>query len=621
MDKKCPQCGQKYAADFRACPYCKRQGGSFGGDAKKTDQRSFGGQKDGGYRPAGGGSSAGPFFQGGGASSGGGMSPELKKWLPIAGAALAVLILVGVVVFFAVRAKKTNTEHTTRSALVNIGAEEATTKKVSQPKKGSKELTLKLDNTVENGMRLTWNKLADAELYRVYLVEENGEKRKLTETKDQKYTHTGLSAGKTYTYLVEAFNKRMDEVVAQSQEVSGKAVGAPEKPVGLEAVPSDDRAITLTWSACEGATSYKIYRTSENSSSFSPVGEVEVTSYTDRGLQTGAEYSYKVVAVSTDGTKNYESPYSEAVHCAAAGKPAAPGGVRVTETADHALKFTWSSVREASSYIIYRCANSERDYVQIATSSTPEYTDKKVTGGVTYYYKVVAVQKIGSFSMKSDQSDPAKGTPTKTAAEQTTAKPASSAESPTLTPPAGLEVNAITSGPDKGLRLTWRASRNATKYNIYRYDAKKDRYVYIFTSSELAYIDRDVTVGVRYSYRVLAYNESMDKNNLRGWCDPVDGILIAPPPVPSGLSCESKSSGRVRITWKSCPGATNYYVYRFSDSYSSSPEYLGTVDSPGFTDNEAYSGQTYGYLVSSAMNTSQWNEESEMSEPLYVNVP
>ena len=53
-------------------------------------------------------------------------------------------------------------------------------------------------------------------------------------------------------------------------------------------------------------------------------------------------------------------------------------------------KITWGKVDGSSKYTIYRATSKNGKYTKIGTSKTNSYTDKKVSVGKGYYYKVVA---------------------------------------------------------------------------------------------------------------------------------------------------------------------------------------------------------------------------------------
>ncbi|MGW0854512.1 extracellular catalytic domain type 1 short-chain-length polyhydroxyalkanoate depolymerase [Streptomyces sp. NPDC002690] len=67
-------------------------------------------------------------------------------------------------------------------------------------------------------------------------------------------------------------------------------------PAGLAAGTTTGTTVPLTWSAVQGAASYRVYRGGTQ------VGTPTTTSFTDTGLTSATSYTYTVAAVAADGT-------------------------------------------------------------------------------------------------------------------------------------------------------------------------------------------------------------------------------------------------------------------------------------------------------------------------------
>ena len=76
---------------------------------------------------------------------------------------------------------------------------------------------------------------------------------------------------------------------------------------------------------------------------------------------------------------------------------------------DRQVRLSWTSVKDAVSYNVYRSTTAGGAYVEIASGiMDTTYTDTDVTNGTTYYYVVTAVD---SFNTESDYSNEASATP------------------------------------------------------------------------------------------------------------------------------------------------------------------------------------------------------------------
>ena len=80
------------------------------------------------------------------------------------------------------------------------------------------------------------------------------------------------------------------------------------KPVLKSVKNSGSTDVKLTWKKTTGATGYEIYRTSGNS--WKKIASVNSTSYTDRKLEKGTLYKYKIRAYKNVNGKKQYSEYS-----------------------------------------------------------------------------------------------------------------------------------------------------------------------------------------------------------------------------------------------------------------------------------------------------------------------
>lgn len=85
-------------------------------------------------------------------------------------------------------------------------------------------------------------------------------------------------------------------------------------------------------------------------------------------------------------------------------KPDAPVSIDAEEMSDGAIKIRWYyDGEDASRYNIYRDSGDDPEYVDYIDSTTSkQYIDDDVIGGVTYYYRIAAVDKAGNDGSLSD---------------------------------------------------------------------------------------------------------------------------------------------------------------------------------------------------------------------------
>lgn len=202
---------------------------------------------------------------------------------------------------------------------------------------------------------------------------------------------TGVKAG---SVTIRAF-LGSGSMSAVSVKVGGTTtVAKPKRPVA-KAASANYNSVKLSWQREEGVAGYIVYRrNSKGQYTLKKIIESPVSSYTDSGLTTGTEYSYKVKAyrLAVNGTK-VKSAVSEAVNAIPI-----PSRVSITsiKSVGSSVKLTWKRIDGAGGYKIYRSNKKTGEYVQVGKvygNKRFTYTNKKVKGGKTYYYKVAAYKK------------------------------------------------------------------------------------------------------------------------------------------------------------------------------------------------------------------------------------
>ena len=322
----------------------------------------------------------------------------------------------------------------------------------------------------------------------------------------------------------------------------------------------------LTWNAVEGATSYRIYRSTSRGSGYSLLGTTTATSYTNTGAKAGTTYYYRVKACNDARL----SPYSNIVSGqskAVTPKPAAPV-VKIGHSASSGKPMlTWNAVSGATSYKVYRATSQNGTYSLLGAVTATSYTNTGAKAGTTYYYRVKACNDAGLSPYSNIVSGKAKA-----------AAPAA---------PSVTAGNSSTGKP----RLTWKAVSGAVSYRIYRSESRGTGYSLLGTTSSTSYVNTGAAAGKTYYYRVKAVNRD---GMASAYSNIVSGKATLPAPVLNiGLSV---SSGKPMLAWDAVPGATSYRIYR-STSRGTGYSLLATTSSTSYVNTSAAKGTTYYYRV------------------------
>ena len=330
---------------------------------------------------------------------------------------------------------------------------------------------VKISNSSASGKPvLTWKAVSGATSYKVYRSTTKGSGYSLLGTTTAtSYTNTGAKAGTTYYYRVKACNDA--GLSPYSNVVSGKVKSVTPKPsapvVKIGNSASSGKPM-LTWNAVSGATSYKVYRATSQNGTYSLLGTVTATSYTNTGAKAGTTYYYKVKAVNSAG----ESAYSNIVsgratvttltmgHSSTSGKP----------------QLTWKAVSGAASYKVYRATAKNGAYSVINTTKALTYTNTGAALGTTYYYKVEALNASGK-SMGFSAVVEGK-----------------------VAPVLAVGYSSVSGKP----QLTWKAVPGATEYQVYRSTQQNSGYSKINTTTSTSYVNTGAKAGTTYYYRIVA---------------------------------------------------------------------------------------------------------------------
>jgi fibronectin type 3 domain-containing protein len=220
------------------------------------------------------------------------------------------------------------------------------------------------------------------------------------------YTNTGLTNGQIYYYKVSAMNSVGEG--ALSDESSAVPITVSSATLSLVATPGNGQ-ISLTWyapSSDGGAaiTNYNVYRgtSSGGETHLTTIGNV--LTLTDTSVTNGVTYFYMVSATNSAG----EGVLSSESSATPVTTPTAPTIVSATSgNALVTLVWTAPSSNGGSSitgYKVYRGTTSGGETLLTTLGNVLTYTDASLTNGKTYYYKVSAVNSVGTGALSNERS-------------------------------------------------------------------------------------------------------------------------------------------------------------------------------------------------------------------------
>lgn len=400
--------------------------------------------------------------------------------------------------------------------------------------------------------------------------------------------------GVTYYYQVTAFN--LDGEGARSNEASATAGGdappPPEKPgapTGLVAAGRDGR-IDLTWSPPDNGgspiTNYHVHRGTapDGESRYRTVGDVQA--YADSDVTNGLTYYYKVSAENDVGEGSPSNEASATPEAPPGTTPSAPRDLRAS-AGDAIVNLDWSPPADdggspVTNYRIYRgTVPGHLDFLA-TVSDVLSYQDTGVTNGVTYHYRVSAVNSAG----EGPRSGRVDATPTATPSA----------------PGAVRDLRAETG--DRRIELSWSPPAHdggeaITNYRIYRTTSGGDRSHVITVGNVTSYADAGLSNGQCYYYVVAAVNAI-------GEGPPSDQVSATPATLPSAPRFLLATAGNrsVRLDWSppTDDGGSpiqNYTVYR-GTAPTNMTRFAGAGTALTLFDATVTNHVTYYYAVTAA---------------------
>jgi hypothetical protein len=167
---------------------------------------------------------------------------------------------------------------------------------------------------VAQGVRLSWV-APNENSFRIYRrAGEEKEPALLASSDKPEYIDATAEYGKTYDYYVQALHDKTESDVQGPQSITPQDTFPPAVPTGLN-VSTGVGAIELSWdrNTEPDFKAYQVFR-SEGDSPYIKIAEgLEGPSFSDRKIESGKHYRYRVSAVDQTGNSSEQSPPVEVI--------------------------------------------------------------------------------------------------------------------------------------------------------------------------------------------------------------------------------------------------------------------------------------------------------------------
>ena len=248
--------------------------------------------------------------------------------------------------------------------------------------------------SVNGGVKISWNKSNGAVKYRVYYKGSKGWTR-LADTTSTSYTDSKVSSGKTYTYTVRCINSSATKFTSgyDSKGKTVKYISAPK----ITKAESVNGGVKISWNKSNGAVKYRVYY--KGSKGWTRLADTTSTSYTDSKVSSGKTYTYTVRCINSSATKftsGYDSK-GKSVKYISAQKPKEKVWVVDYKTIHHDREWIVTGTHEEDVY--------DYDWVNVCNNCGMQLTDANLnehllweleTNGAGAYHAEKQKIKVGT---------------------------------------------------------------------------------------------------------------------------------------------------------------------------------------------------------------------------------
>ena len=230
---------------------------------------------------------------------------------------------------------------------------------------------------VNGGVKISWNKVNKAEVYRVYYKGSKGWTR-LADTTSTSYTDSKVTSGKTYTYTVRCLNKTKNKFTSGYDSKGTKAtfISTPK----ISKTENVNGGVKISWGKSNGAEKYRVYY--KGSKGWTRMVDTTSTSYIDKDVSSGKNYTYTVRCLNKSKNKftsGYDSK-GKSIKYVSAPK------ISRTEATYNSVTLNWDKVNGAEKYRVYR--KGEKGWSRLFDTTSTTFTDTNLYAETAYTYTV-----------------------------------------------------------------------------------------------------------------------------------------------------------------------------------------------------------------------------------------
>lgn len=424
------------------------------------------------------------------------------------------------------------------------------------------ELQVKAVPAGSNGVKVTWNRVPGATGYRIYRVA--GESKSETVLKGKKgsfrklkllktvntpsvrtYKDIKVKAGETYTYFVAAYKETKTQSGASKTYILQGTDSVTLDFVKLETVRMrrrQDGSVRLTWKKKYGVDGYLIKKQNPSTGLYEKYAKLsgKVGAHTFQSAAPGTTDKYMIYAYKGN-------VFSEGVAVTTEGYLVGKTeNIRAYSTVDgQGVQISWSRVEGASYYKVYRSRtmaayNADTDSYDFKGADTVKVltASNGVTDEIHATYAVDQRLELAAAGGKAAQLlnrgpeqglvyyyyvQAFKGDGSKAAGAVLYGKPARVLLNMSFSKPYITSVKSSGSGQ---ATVSWDLVEGAKKYYVYRSSQKKGPYELVGKTVKTSFVNKKLTAGRKYYYKVRAYRPNAVGADLYSAASAAQGVTV-----------------------------------------------------------------------------------------------
>lgn len=418
-----------------------------------------------------------------------------------------------------------------------------------------RNLTTTLDE-VNDTITLNWSAIFGADSYKVYESVDGVSYTQVATPTAITFTDVTLQSGVSNFYYVVAVDGVLTSI---NGNISSKYFLDNVETL-IATIDKVFATVSLSWQAVDGATSYKIFRSTTSSvSGYILYATTSTLSFEDTTLESGKTHYYKLITVS-GANESIASNLVNKFYIAPV-----TGLTRTLDPAAQTIALNWNAVGGADNYKIYRSTSNSGSMTFYANAASNTFLDTTLTSNKTHYYYVVACQGAEVSLNSSTVSIYFLGHAT--------------------------DLAAIVDAPNAKIDLTWSAVGGATSYNIMR-SVSSGISGFVLYASSISNSFSDITLesGETHWYKVVTVSGS----NLSADSNTASGYFLAA--VYNLSTVLDEANDKITLGWDVTIGAESYEIYR-SITGTGNLALYGTSLTNSFEDTALSSGDTHDYQV------------------------